>query len=286
MYFLCSQIKSLNDTSQSQSHLPSAPTPQPQNLEELAGMGGSSSPTHLQTVMSGLSSTPTLPTNAPEPKFAFMDIDTSNLPALLVNVSINGQLPLFQSHPQLKQLVRTSIEKAIQDLLAPVVDRSIKYTVNACEQVIKKDFALDFEEGRMRAAAHHMMRYLTAGMAMITSRDHIFVAITNNLKSAFTAQLTQAVAERPSVKDMLEQTISTIAGENMEIACVFIQKAAVEKALTEIDKKLAPEYEIRKQAKLENRRYYDAAMMNFQVERIPEPIRVKPVQVRHFRLAN
>jgi hypothetical protein len=43
---------------------------------------------------------------------------------------------------------------------------------------------------------------------------------------------------------------------------------------------LATEYEVRKQAKLENRRYYDTAMMNFQVERIPEPIRVKPVQVR------
>lgn len=61
---------------------------------------------------------------------------------------------------------------------------------------------------------------------------------------------------------------------------MFIQKAAVEKGLVEIDKKLSSEYEIRKQAKLENRRYYDSNMMNFQVERIPEQIRVKPPQVQ------
>lgn len=102
---------------------------------------------------------------------------------------MNSQIPLFQAHPNLKQFVRPAVDKAIQDLLHPVVDRSIKYTVNACESIIKKDFALDPEETRMRLGAHHMMRYLTAGMAMITSRDHIFIAISGNLKAAFLAAI-------------------------------------------------------------------------------------------------
>lgn len=125
-----------------------------------------------------------------------MDIDTSNLQTLLQHIAVNAQLPLFQSHSNLKQFVRPAVEKAIQDLLHPVVDRSIKYTVGACESIIKKDFALDPEENRMRIGAHHMMRYLTAGMAMITSRDHIFIAISSNLKSTFVTALSNRGASQ------------------------------------------------------------------------------------------
>ena len=46
------------------------------------------------------------------------------------------------------------------------------------------------------------------------------------------------------VKDMVEQAVGVLAQENMELACVFIQKTAVEKALIEIDKRLAGEYEV------------------------------------------
>lgn len=64
----------------------------------------------------------------------------------------------------------------------------------------------------------------------------------------------------------------------MDLACVFIQKTAVEKALLEIDKRLSNDYDIRKQAKLEGRRYVDPVSLAIQAERIPEPVRVKPVR--------
>ena len=35
----------------------------------------------------------------------------------------------------------------------------------------------------MRVAAHSMARNLTAGMAMITYRDHLLLSIKNNLKN-------------------------------------------------------------------------------------------------------
>lgn len=116
-------------------------------------------------------------------------MDITNLNSVLSHVTVNSQVPLLQAHPHLKQFVRPAVDKAITELLTPIVDRSVKYTVNACESLIKKDFALDPDENRMKHGAHHMMRYLTAGMAMITSRDHIFVAVSGNLKASFTAAL-------------------------------------------------------------------------------------------------
>lgn len=61
--------------------------------------------------------------------------------------------------------------------------------MTTCEQIIRKDFALDSEESRMRLAAHHMMRNLTAGMAMITCREPLLMSIATNLKNSFAAAL-------------------------------------------------------------------------------------------------
>lgn len=61
----------------------------------------------------------------------------------------------------------------------------------------------------------------------------------------------------------------------MELACAFIQKTAVEKALPELDKRLMNDYEIRKLARQEGRRYYDAMVLTYQTERIPERVRLR-----------
>ena len=40
-------------------------------------------------------------------------------------------------------------------------------------------------------------------------------------------------------KDMIEQASQLVAQDNTELACVFIQKTAIEKAIPDIDKRLA-----------------------------------------------
>lgn len=52
-----------------------------------------------------------------------------------------------------------------------------------------QDFALDPEMSRMHVAAIHMVRHLTAGMAMITCREPLLLSICNNLKSSFSSVL-------------------------------------------------------------------------------------------------
>ena len=37
----------------------------------------------------------------------------------------------------------------------------------------------------MRHAAHHMVRFMTSGMALITCREPLLVNIANNIKTAF-----------------------------------------------------------------------------------------------------
>ncbi|XP_063970716.1 CCR4-NOT transcription complex subunit 1-like isoform X2 [Lytechinus pictus] len=217
--------------------------------------------------------TPSLPaTPAPVPQFSFQDLNTSALTGIAPLTSVNAQLAIFQAHPQLRNCVRPAVERAVQELVHPVVDRSIKIALSTCEQIVKKDFALDPEENRMRLAAHHMVRNLTAGMAMITCHEPLIFSIINNFKLSCIAALKGGT---PQQKELIEQAASVVANDNVELACCFIQKCAVEKAIPEMDRRLATEIELRKHARNENRRYCDPVVLTYQAERMPEQIRLK-----------
>lgn len=117
--------------------------------------------------------TPNMPPAPPDPRFSYMDISTAAVGSLAPHVTVNSQvcilfitayllslslctcfhchimvnlnwfqLPLFQAHPQLKQFIRPAVERAVQEWIHPVVERSIKIALNTCEQIIKKVFKI------------------------------------------------------------------------------------------------------------------------------------------------
>lgn len=243
------------------------------STEEMSQIAVSSSATP-PTSVAPTNTTPTsnLPAGPPDPRFSYTDISVAGIGSLAPHVTVNGQVALFQTHPHLKQFIRPAVERAVQEWIHPVVDRSIKIALTTCEQIVKKDFALDSDETRMRAAAHHMVRNLTAGMAMITCRDQLLLSISGNLKQTFLSALMGAT---PQQKDLVEQAATVAAQDNMELACAFIQKTAIEKAIPEIDKRLLTEFELRKHARSEGRRYCDPLVLTYQAERMPEQIRLK-----------
>ncbi|KAK4872711.1 hypothetical protein RN001_014740 [Aquatica leii] len=219
------------------------------------------------------SSTPTSSLVAPpEPRFSYVDIQLVGNAALQTHITVSPNILLFQSQPQLKGLVRSAIERAVQEWIVPVVDRAIKIALTTCEQLVRKDFALDGDENRVRSAAHCMIRYLTAGMVMITCRDQLLGAINTHMKSVLQTALMGATTQQ---KEMIDQAASIIAQDNMELGCAFIQKTAIEKAIPEIDKRLMTEYELRKIARQDGRRYCDSIALTFQADRMPEQIRLK-----------
>ncbi|XP_060561916.1 CCR4-NOT transcription complex subunit 1-like [Ruditapes philippinarum] len=214
-------------------------------------------------------STPSLP---PQPQFAFDDINVTSLAGLAPHIVINDQIAVFQAQPQLKTYVRASLERAVQELLPPVVERSIKIALTTCEQIMKKDFALDPDENRMRAAAHRMVRSMTSGLALYTCREPLYIAISTNLKNAFMTTIRGATQQQ---KDMIEQAAQVIAQDNTELASAFIQKTAVERAIPEMDKRLATDFDARKAAREKGIRYCEPVVLTYQAERMPEQIRLK-----------
>ncbi|GAB1606660.1 Hypothetical predicted protein [Argonauta hians] len=251
-------------------------TPQQDDMSAVA-IPSASTPTVISTPTTTISNAIPIPQ---QPQFRYQDI--SNLASGISHqVVINDQILLFHSHQSLKQCVRPAIERAIHELLPPVVDRSIKIALTTCEQITKKDFALDPDENRMRTAAQNMICSMTAGLTLITCREPVFMALNNHLKQAFLNILRNASM---SQKELVDQAVTQLAQDNTELASAIIQKSAVEKALPEMDRRLSTEFELRRHARGEGRRYCDPVVLTYQAERMPEQIRLRvggvtPVQV-------
>ena len=217
---------------------------------------------------------------AADPKFRFLDINTTHLNSIVPQITIDARLTMLKDQPDLSQLVNIAIEKSIKEWLQPVIERAIKIALTTCELIVKQDFALDHDETRMREAAHHMVRNLTAGMAMITCRDHLHLSIKNNLTHFMMTigrigQNGAGGSSQAPSQEEIEITVHQIANDNVELACAFVQKKAIEKAIQEIDKHIKNELDARIIARQEGRRYCDPVALTYQAERMPEAIRLK-----------
>jgi hypothetical protein len=109
----------------------------------------------------------------PDPRFSYLDINVTSLAGLAQHLVVNNNIPLLTAHPNLRILIRPAVERAVQECIHPVVDWSMKIALTTCEQIIKKDFSLDADDTRMRAAAHHMVRSLSAGMPRLNLLAYI-----------------------------------------------------------------------------------------------------------------
>ncbi|XP_030378589.1 CCR4-NOT transcription complex subunit 1 isoform X2 [Scaptodrosophila lebanonensis] len=252
---------------------PSQPVAPPTEVDPQAMMMSTSNSNNAPSSVSS----PNLPTDPgqvvlppPEPRYSYLEVNVTNFQLISQQLVLPSNIPFLHANPGIKLIVVNAIERTITDWLQPVVDRSIRIACATTEQIIRKDFALDGDENRMRTAAHQMVRNLAAGMAMITGKDEIARTISQNLHKAFMA----ALAGVPSMSEIQSASVQ-LANENVELVCAFVQKISAEKSALEIDRRLSTDFETRKIAREEGSRFVDANILSYQQDRLPEPVRLK-----------
>ena len=158
--------------------------------------------------------------------------NVDNSQSLMANLVVfNPALQIFQTEPNLKKLVVYAIDSAIQDIINPVVERSVTIAGIATRELVIKDFALEPDENKMRNAAHLMVQSLSGSLASITCREPLRLNMLQNIK----ASLNQNNISEQLVN---EQAIFQIVNENIDKACQIVEKTAAEKAIAEIDEGL------------------------------------------------
>ncbi|RUS19853.1 hypothetical protein BC937DRAFT_86816 [Endogone sp. FLAS-F59071] len=184
---------------------------------------------------------------------------TINLPNLTAFIVFNPNLTLFATQPTLRRLI-----------IGPVVERSVTIAGLSTRDMIIKDFAMEPDENKMRKAAHLMVQNLAGHLAMVTCKEPLRVSMATHMRTLF---LQSGFNEQT----LPEQAIMLVVNDNSEMACSIIEKAAMEKAVPEIDEALLPAYTTRKKHRERNQPFFDMSVFASRYPTsLPEPLRLKP----------
>ncbi|KAJ3214619.1 hypothetical protein HDU67_001427 [Dinochytrium kinnereticum] len=204
-------------------------------------------------------------------------------PQLASYLTFNPNLPIFNAQPSLKRIVYIAIDRAIREIISPVVERSVTIASIATRELVVKDFALEPSEDRMRKAAHLMVQNLAGSLASVSSREPLRVSMMSQLRSLL---LQNGYTEQ----SIPEQVVYIIVADNLDLACSVMEKAAAEKATHEIDESLASAFiNRRKHRERTNQPFYDVAIYaaSRYPSSLPDPLRLKaggltPLQLRVY----
>ena len=184
---------------------------------------------------------------------------------------LRAGLQLFAQNPQLKRVVPVAIDRAIRDIITPVVERSVTISCVTTRELMLKDFAMEPDETRMRKAAQLMVQNLAGSLALVTCKEPLRVACGNHLRSL----LQQAGADA----QLMEQVVQVCAADNLDLGCTLIEKAATEKAVRDVEEALAPAFAIRRKHREQTGLpYYDMSIFTNgrYPASLPEALRPKP----------
>ncbi|KAE8150549.1 CCR4-Not complex component, Not1-domain-containing protein [Aspergillus avenaceus] len=177
----------------------------------------------------------------------------------------------------LRQIVHSSVERAIAEIITPVVERSVTIASISTVQLVSKDFAMEPDEEKVRHAAGIMVRQLAGSLALVTCKEPLKVSMTNYIR-----MIQQEYSDQP----MPEGLILMCVNDNLDAACGIVEKAAEEKSLPEIEKVIEPQLEARRRhrAGRPNEPFIDPSMNRWGLF-IPEPYRQAPGGLNKEQLA-
>lgn len=153
------------------------------------------------------------------------------IPNLAAHVTINPTLQYFITNPQHKRLVSLAVDRAIREIIQPVVERSVTIASVTTRQLVLKDFSSEPNELQLRSGAHLMISNLAGSLALVTCREPLRISISNHLRTLL-AQTTSDAA-------IIDQIVQVCSNDNLELGCYVIEKASTEKAIRDVDESLA-----------------------------------------------
>ena len=125
-----------------------------------------------------------------------------------------------------RQAVQVAVQRAIAEIVAPVVERSVTIATLATAALITKDFARESDEDRVRQAAQKMARALSGSLALVTSKEPLRMSMTNFIRLAQSDVPDQALPEG---------AILMCVNDNLDTACGVVEKQAEERSIPEIE---------------------------------------------------
>ncbi|KAI0564695.1 CCR4-NOT subunit 1 TTP binding [Gracilaria domingensis] len=164
------------------------------------------------------------------------------VPNLSQMVNVSPALGLLETSPNLKRLVPLAIDRAIREIIQPVVERSCAIAFLTTKELTSKDFANapEHDVNKVRRAAMQMVQQLAGSLALVTSKEPLRVSMGNQLRTILSPSI---VADQ----NMIDQTAQVICNANLDVGCAIIERHAKEKAVRDLNEKIGSAFANRRQ---------------------------------------
>jgi CCR4-NOT transcription complex subunit 1 len=189
------------------------------------------------------------------------------IPDLAPLITIPPTNEMVVSTTRLHEIVRSAVTRALQDIIQPVVDRSVTIAAISTQQMIRKDFIAEPDENRVRTSAINMVKATAGSLALVTSKEPLRANLTNYMRNLSN--------DLPS--GLPEGTIIMCVNSNLDLACSIIERQAEERAVPEIEELLESDLEARRRwrAQHPNETTYPANINRWAMT-IPNPYKLSP----------
>lgn len=130
------------------------------------------------------------------------------------------------SAASIKKVMQAAVTQAIQEIIAPVVERSVTIAAISTSQLINKDFAMEPDEEKLRQAAHTVVKALSGALALVTCKEPLRMSIQNNIR---------VMARELPEQALPEGHVLMFVNDNLDLVCNIVEQAAEMSSLAEID---------------------------------------------------
>lgn len=232
---------------------------------------------------------------------ASSDDEATLIPNLAAYVTVNQSITqLLQQSAQsgalaslnnaaLKRAVPIAVDRAIREIIQPVVERSVTIACITTKEIVSKDFAMESDENKMRKAGQLMVANLAGSLALVTCREPLRSSVSTHLRQLLTSMGNgEKLTEQE--QNLIEQCVQICATDNLELGCMLIEKAATEKAVRDVDESLAQQLNARRNHREQTGQpFYDMSIFGNNQRYpagLPDQLRPKPgvLRAEHFQL--
>lgn len=201
-----------------------------------------------------------------------LQLEQTVIPNLASFINISASIEYFVANPAQRRIVAIAVDKAIREIIQPVVERSVTISNMTTKQLVLKDFCSEPNEQLLRNGAHLMISNLAGSLALVTCKEPLRIAISNHLRS----MLTNSISDQT----VLENIVQICSNDNLELGCMLIEKASMEKAVRDVDESIASAIQIRRKHRETGQPFIDviAAAAKTSVSKYPRelPEQLKP----------
>jgi CCR4-NOT transcription complex subunit 1 len=136
-----------------------------------------------------------------------------------IRCKISSKLGSLGRQLQYSKIMDTALDKAIKEILCPVVEKSVGTAIQNTKKLILKDYALESDNNTIKSSVHSIARTIAGNLAYANCKEPLCVALTDHLQS----QIQTLTSNNKTIK----QLIDVLINDNLDLGCRIIKSVAM-----------------------------------------------------------